>query len=158
VVNEDIIQKLKNSWRNCNASTRGFAQVVPSENWHSKAFEPSFKSFSWEFACLARTRLCYIKGLETGKLDFSPQEDIPSKEALEEKSKSIILEFLNDSARTLLDKIENLESAKEVDFIVWLLQHERIHHGKLLLYVSKAKFKLPETFVKTWGESNFPQK
>jgi hypothetical protein len=99
-----------------------------------------------------------LKGLETGKLVFSPQEDIPNKEVLEGKSKEEILELLSQTARDLLDKIEHIESVEEVDFIVWLLQHERIHHGKLLIYASKADLNLPESFVKTWGPSNFPDK
>lgn len=55
---ERLIQNLKNAWRNCNAATTGFAANVPERMWRTKPFEPRFKLFAWEFACLTRTRLC----------------------------------------------------------------------------------------------------
>ena len=64
-IDKNLIQRLKNQWRNCNASTIGFALAIPQKDWNSRAFDKRFKTFSWEFACLARTRMCYVKGLKT---------------------------------------------------------------------------------------------
>jgi len=150
-----IIQDLKNTWRNVNQATIGFANSVPSANWSSRPFAPRFKAFAWEFACLTRTRMCYLKALRTGILKFSPQEDILDKQTLLNFPKNEIVTQLQKLAREILSEITKIDSPQSVKLIYWLFQHERLHHGKLILYHSQAGFKLPKSFVKTWGESNF---
>jgi len=156
MINKNTAQRLKDSWKDCNDATVGFADSVPEEQWHSKAFKPRFRSFSWEFVCLTRARLCYLKGLKTGKLLFSSQPDIPEKKSLEEEPRNEIIAMLKKASVDLLKEIEKVDTPEKVDLIVWLLQHERIHHGKLLLYCVMAGLRLPKSFVETWGESNFP--
>lgn len=151
-----LIQNLKNSWRNCNSATSDFVQSVPSDKWQDKPFNPRFKSFAWEFACLVRTRLCYLKALKTGKMDFfDDQADIPNKEVIKSYSKKQIQDLISQTTNDFIDQIEKIDSAEKVNFITWLLQHERIHHGKLMLYCSNIGLELPKSFKKTWGESNF---
>jgi hypothetical protein len=152
-----IIQDFKNSWRNINAATLGFAKAIPPQEWETKPFNPRFKTFAWEFACLTRTRMCYLKALKTGQLKFSHQDDIPDKDVLEKTSKKEIIDLLVKFSKDLLTQIEKVDENK-MSKILWLFQHERIHHGKLILYLSQASFKLPESFVETWGESNFHKK
>jgi len=155
-MDKDLIQKLKNHWRNINAATIGFAQSIPANKWHSKTFDNRFKSFSWEFACLTRTRMCYTKGLKTGELIFSTQKEVPNKEVVEKWGKTKVVNELKKLAKEILTLIGKVDSPNQVDMIIWLLEHERIHHGKLTLYHSKANFKLPESFKNTWGKNNFP--
>lgn len=150
-----LIQDFKNSWRNCNAASTDFAEKIPLEKWPIKPFDPRFKSFAWEFACIVRTRLCYLKGLKTGKLDFSDQEDILNKEILETYSKKEILELLSQLTNDFIIEIERINSSEGIKLINWILQHERIHHGKLILYFSQIGLEIPKSFKKTWGESNF---
>jgi len=64
--------------------------------------------------------------------------------------------MLKEASADLLKEVEKADAPEKVDLIVWLLQHERIHHGKLLLYSAQAGLKLPKSFVATWGKSNFP--
>lgn len=154
-MNDRLIQDFKNAWRNCNAASTDFAEIVPTNLWHSKPFDPRFKSFAWEFACIVRTRLCYLKGLKTGKLDFSDQEDILNKEILETCSKKEILELLSQLTNDFITEIERINSLEGIKLINWILQHERIHHGKLILYFSQIGLEIPKSFKKTWGESNF---
>jgi len=150
-----LIQDLKNALRNCNSATSGFLQSIPSENLTNKPFDPRFTSFAWEFACLLRTRYCYLEGLKTGDLSFKDGPSVPNKEDLMKDSKSQLLDKFSKTSNELVEQIENLDTSEKVDMVNWLLQHERIHHGKLTLYHSKAGFDLPESFTKTWGESNF---
>lgn len=150
-----LIQDLKNVWRNCNTASTDFAEIIPTDIWHTKPFETRFKSFAWEFACIVRTRMCYLKGLKTGKLDFSDQEDILGKEIIEAYSKKQILDLLSQQTNDFIAEIEKINSSKEVKLINWILQHERIHQGKLMLYCSQMELELPQSFKKTWGESNF---
>jgi hypothetical protein len=151
----NLLQELKNAWRNTNAATSGFLSNIPSEKVGEKPFEKRFKSFSWELACIIRTRLCYLDELKTGVPNFEDREGIPNKDLLMKESKAKMLELLSETSNNLLEKIEKIEDSHKVARIIWLLQHERIHHGKLMLYLSQTDFKLPESFIKTWGESNF---
>lgn len=150
-----IIQDLKNSLRNCNSATTGFLASVPSNMLSSRPFEPRFTSFAWEFACLIRTRYCYLDSLKTDQLKFNDREGIPLKNELLNQSKTDLLDKLSQTSNALLTEIAKIDSAKKVATVNWLLQHERTHHGKLTLYHSKAEYKLPDSFVQTWGESNF---
>lgn len=150
-----IIQDLKNSWRNCNASTIGFIDSIPSDKFHIIPFETRFKTFAWEFVCIVRTRLCYLEALKSGKLNFSDRSTVPNKNNLSREEKKTLLKLINDTARSILVEIEKVNSAEKISLITWILQHERIHHGKLLLYCSQLKLELPKSFVRTWGESNF---
>lgn len=153
-----LIQDLKNSWRNCNAATVGFLTNIPTEKLQSKPFDPRFRSFAWEFACLIRTRLVYLEGLKTGELKFNDRESIPNKDIVESINKARMLDLLSQTTNDMITEIEKINNSESISMVTWLVQHERIHHGKLMLYLSQAGFKLPESFVKTWGESNFSKK
>lgn len=150
-----VAQDLKNSWRNCNTSTVGFITNIPAEKFHEIPFKTRFKSFAWEFADIARTRLCYLKALKTGSLNFSDRSSVPNKDKLSREEKSVLQKLLNETSRNILKEIEKIKSSEKVSLVIWLLQHERIHQGKLLLYCSWLKLELPQSFVKTWGEINF---
>lgn len=151
-----LIQNLKNSWRNCNSATSEFAQSISVEKWQDIPFNPRFKSFAWEFACLLRTRLCYLKALKVGKMDFSDdQQDVPNKEVIEGYTKKQVQDLISQTTNNFIDQIEKIDTDEQIKLIIWILQHERIHHGKLMLYCSNLGIELPKSFKKTWGESNF---
>lgn len=153
-----LIQNLKNSWRNCNSSTVGFLTNIPSDKLEKKPFDPRFKSFAWEFSCIIRTRYCYLEGLKTGKLNFTDREGIPIEKDLEKESKQQLLKRLSNLTNNFIKQIEKIDAYEKVDFMNWIFQHERIHHGKLTLMLAVAGYPIPDSFAKTWGESNFPQK
>ena len=77
---------------------------------------------------------------------------------MSEWDKKDLLDNLKGSAREILSEIERVEIASTVGFVISLLQHERIHQGKLILYFSISELDIPESFRKTWGETNFPKK
>lgn len=145
-------------WRNCNVATIDFAKKVPESEWREKPFEKRFKNFAWEFACLTRTRMCYLNALRTGKINFGKQDGMPEKEILALETKSKTLEELAQLAREILEQIEKSKVENKVELLAWLLQHERIHQGKFILYFAQKGWKMPKSFVKTWGESNFKKK
>lgn len=148
---QQLIDNLKFNWQDCHKTSLECAELVPKELWSTKPFDPRFKSFAWEFACLARTRLCYLKSMDTGRLNFSTQPDIPDRTVFVDSSKEEVIKHLNSAYKQLRSKIEQIEDADQVSFVAWLLQHERIHHGKLVLYLAQADLELPPTFAETWG-------
>lgn len=156
---DDVLKKvLKDSWQNCNESTIGFAECIPENIWHEKPFKKRFRSFSWEFACILRTRMCYIKGFKIGKAIFSHQDDIPDKSLVESWNKAEVINKLRSINVDVLVKIECISDQNGISLMLWLIQHERIHQGKLMLYCSQIHLTLPENFVTTWGKSNFTKK
>ncbi|MBN1162528.1 hypothetical protein JXA34_02155 [Patescibacteria group bacterium] len=155
---ENLSDKLRIHWHNCNQATTEFAKAVPADRWSEKAFDPRFKSFSWEFSCLVRTRLCYLKAFQTGYLEFRHQEDIPDKDVVMSWDKNYILEKLEVTSIGIFKEIEVLDTPEKVDMATWLLEHERIHQGKLILYFAKTELLIPEEFKKTWGQENFPDR
>lgn len=150
-----LIQDLKNGWRNTNNATTGFLQNIPTYKLNDKAFDQRFTTYAWEFACLIRTRLCYLDELKTGVQNFADRDDIPNKEEILNYSKAKMLDKLSETSNHLVDELETLCEYAKVGRIIWLLQHERIHQGKLILYHAKSGYEIPESFKKTWGESNF---
>ncbi len=151
---KNLVEQRK-QWRNCNVSTIEFAKNIPEHIWSERAFGNRFKSFAWEMACITRTRICYLNALKTGKLAFARQVGIPDKNFLENESKGQSVKRLSSLAREILKEIEVSRVENKVEFLSWLMQHERIHQGKLLLYFSYIKLKLPKSFIKTWGRENF---
>lgn len=154
-MDKKLTQDLKNAWRNTNSATAGFLQSIPTDKLINKPFETRFKNYAWEFACLIRTRLCYLDELKTGVANFEDREGIPNKDDLAKEPKAKMLDLLSETSNKLLNELEKIESAEKVSRIIWLLQHERIHQGKLMLYHAKSGYEIPESFKKTWGESNF---
>jgi hypothetical protein len=150
--------KLKNMWRNCNNSSFTFAASIPLDVWTQKPFAPRFSSYSWEVACILRTRLCYLDAFKTGSLYFTSRDNILDKNKYFEMSKTEVLSLLKETAESILDEVSRLETFEKLTYFMQLLQHKRIHHGKLLLYHSKSGLELPKSFKKTWGESNFTLK
>ena len=46
--------------------------------------------------------------------------------------------------------------ATEIPIVIsWLLQHEQLHYGKLILYFSKCEIEIPKSLKQMWGENNF---
>jgi hypothetical protein len=147
-----LVQKLKNQWRNCNSSTVSFANSIPTANWQDKPFDPRFKPYSWEFSCITRTRICYLKGIKTGILKFSESSDIPNKVELIGWEKRKVINKLNELSRNILVEVENIDSYENVSYIIWLFQHERIHHGKLILMLSQYGYKISEPVIERHEE------
>lgn len=153
-------ESLKN-WKECNEVTAAFLSSIPEKIYHNKPFQPRFRSFSWEFACLLTTRQMYINGIKCGKLDGN-SECTPEKEA-EEYSKE---KMKTELARTD-ERIQAIIRGKEKKVIFfgkktsipalmsWLMQHEQLHFGKLILYSAQAGLTIPAQLKKMWGEGSF---
>jgi hypothetical protein len=150
-----LLQDLKNNWRNINGSTIKFAQNVPVNMWNIKPFEKRFTTFSWEFACILRTRLCYLRAFKTGVLDFAESKEIPSKKEIVQWEKSKIVNELHKLGKEILKEVSVADTLEKVKFANLLFQHERVHQGKFIIYHSQLGLEIPKSFKKTYGESNF---
>lgn len=144
------------NWSQVNELTLDFLKKIPEEKFDKNPFGKRFKSFAWEFACILSTREGYLRGFGFGKLDgscFSQDRELSKKEFLKklEETNEKILRILGDK------KIKGItyfgdKTSKESVFS-WLMQHEQMHYGKLVLYFAQAGISLPDSLVKMWGQS-----
>lgn len=149
------------NWKECNEVTIAFLSGIPEKIYLNKPFQPRFRSFSWEFACLLTTRQMYIHGIKSGKLDGN-SECTPEKEA-EEYSKERMKTELARTDKLIREIIEGKEKkvlffGKETStpaLMSWLMQHEQLHFGKLMIYAAQAGITQPKELKKMWGEGSF---
>ena len=142
------------NWKEINKLTLDFLKSISDSKYHKKPFASRFKSFSWEFACILSTRKMYLLGIKQGKLDgntFCENDNELSK-----LSKSqIIKELIKTNKQVLSLKNKTIiyfgKKVRLNEILSRLMQHEQLHHGKLLLYFSKANIKIPKTFFEMWG-------
>ena len=147
-----------NNWEQCNKVTIDIIKSIPDESCYLKPFNPRFKSFNWEFACLITTREKYINGILKGMLNGNTYEE--SMDNIEKLTKKEIIKKLEDTNKEIIKIIKN-EKIKEIKFfgnktnkfsiISWLMQHEQLHYGKLMLYMAEMKIKRPKSFKEMWG-------
>ncbi len=144
------------NWQDVNNLTTDFLNKIPEEDFYKKPFGKRFKSFAWEFACILSTREGYLRGFALGKLDgncFSSDKEFSKKEFLKR------LDATNKKIIKLMkaEKVVNTnyfgdKTSKET-VLSWLMQHEQMHYGKLVLYFAQAGISLPDSLVRMWGKS-----
>ncbi|HOU76328.1 MAG TPA: DinB family protein [Candidatus Dojkabacteria bacterium] len=165
---ERIIKASLNNWKWLDDQTLTFAKNIPSNKWHTKPFEPRFKSFACEFACILNARLAYIEFFKditrTRIMGYSKGR----KEKIEQYSKNEVFNELLKCSEEInkgwnnwaIEERECFEMKNVLGLTIFdaMKQHERIHHGKFILYFAKVKIEIPESFRIGYGESNFPHK
>lgn len=155
-------KEILENWDEVNQTTLDLLRVIPEDKFHTKPFKQRFKSFSWEFSCILTTRLGYIQGIKSRKIDnscFIEDDSIIEKSNLKD-----IWKKLEETNIIIQEIIENLNE-KEINYfgeptnifavLSWLLQHEQFHFGKLLLYLSQSKIEIPKSLKIMWGEESF---
>ena len=151
---------LKN-WLACQDITIAFLDSVSESEFEKKPFEPRFTSFIWEFNCILTTRQKYINGFKEGQLDGDTNEgeSVPDKREMKRRMK----ETARDIERLIETSGKNSllffgeETARDIVFS-YLMQHEQLHFGKLMLYFAKAGLKQPDSLKEMWGMESFGKK
>jgi hypothetical protein len=160
-----LLKNLIDNWNEVNQTTLDLLNSLPEQYYHSKPFQPRFKSFAWEFSCVFSTRVGYIKGLSEKVLDEKCFQEDDKK--LEKLSKKEIIQKIKETNTKIIEIIKdekiktidywNKKSTKEIT-ISWLMQHEQLHYGKLILYFSKLNLKIPKLLQEMWGKESFIRK
>ena len=155
---EEIVE----NWKGCNKIALEILKNIPDIAYNKKPFEGRFKTFAWEFACLLTTRGMYIQGYKEGKInektkaasdkDAEMVNKIEMRKRLIKTNKEIIRILEEKKGRTI--SFFGEKRTKEGVFI-WLLQHEQVHFGKLMLYCAQAKVQQSNELKQTWGEHTF---
>jgi uncharacterized damage-inducible protein DinB len=160
-----LLKNLIDNWNEINQTTLELINSVPSEYYYIKPFKSRFKSFAWEFSCIFSTRIGYIRGLSEKILNEKCFQEDDKK--LEKLSKEEMIQRIKETNIKFIEIIKN-EKIKTIDYwnekntkesvISWLMQHEQLHYGKLILYFSKLNLKIPKSLQEMWGKESFIRK
>ncbi|MFX1324809.1 MAG: DinB family protein [Promethearchaeota archaeon] len=116
-------------------------------------------SLGKQFRHLGDVQLCYIEAIRTGVIDFSKYVRNYSIESSIEKLEQFLKE-MDDKLFILLKESDNLEIdwgfakiplAQHLDF---LIQHEILHHGELIVYIRTLNLTFPNSWEEIWGPLN----
>lgn len=142
-------------------------ESIPEAKYAKKPFHPRFRSWQWEFSCILSTRDLYLQGILQKKL--SPKETTcMTQEEAERLTKQEMKKALHASMREWEERIERMDETENISFfdeetpisnsLSWLLQHEQLHLGKLMLYCAHVNMPQSKTLQKMWGEDTFQTK
>ncbi len=102
----------------------------------------------------------YINGFKNKNLDGKTKAT--SDEEAEKMSKKEIMKSLENTNKDIIEIIKDKE-VKEITFfnrkatklnvISWLMQHEQLHFGKLMIYYARANIKQSKSLKSMWGDS-----
>ena len=114
-----------------------------------------------QFRHIGDVQLCYIEAIKTKKIDFSKYR----RDYSIEKTKKKLKEFLNEMDKELFSLLENLNSEEieelKIDWgfdkisifehLRYLIHHEILHHGELIVYIRTLGMKFPDSWNEVWG-------
>ena len=153
--------RLLENWNAVDAITLQFLDNIPESIFHSRSFADRFTSFAWEFTCIFTTREMYIDGFTTGRLDGNSKQS--DEKFIAGLTKLELKERLNDVGSKIrgiiVDKPTEINyfgsNWSTRDVISYLLQHEQLHFGKLMLFCAQADIEVPTLLKDMWGMASF---
>jgi hypothetical protein len=104
----------------------------------------------------------YLLGIKQGKLNG--QTECLDDEEVSKLSKEEMFKALEETGTEILrmisePKIKEIEyfgeKSSKLNVMSWLFQHEQLHFGKLILYLTQAEIEIPDSLRKMWGTQSF---
>ena len=121
---------------------------------------PEFGTLARQIRHAADIQACYIAAIRSGRMDFALQ---PKKRALEQSKENLeaYLRQLDEELVAALRDLTPEQRAGPIDWgtakltlsqhLMWLLQHETLHHGMWTFYAKIADLPLPQSWKKSWA-------
>lgn len=145
------------AWRQTRALTFDFLRALPYAVMNFSP-HPEFGTLIRQIRHVADIQACYIAAIKSGTMDFAAQ---PRRRALE-RSKESLEAYLHHLDEELLAVLRAHGSdGRSIDWsgtpatlpqhLMWLLQHEALHHGMWTFYAKIADLALPESWRQTWA-------
>lgn len=146
-------------WRETRGLTYDLLHALPYPIMNFSP-DPNFGTLIRQMRHTADIQACYIAAIESGKMDFSSQ---PRQRALE-RSKEDLAAYMRHMDTLLFTTLRELTAeqlARPIEWregritllqhLLWLLEHEALHHGMWTFYAKIADLPLPESWKKTWA-------
>lgn len=146
------------AWRQTRGLTYDLLRALPYAVMNFSP-HPEFGTLVRQMRHAADIQACYIAAIRSGKMDFSA---VPRQRALEQ-SKEHLAGYLQHLDEELLAALRGLtpdQMARSIDWgetkptilqhLLWLLQHETLHHGMWAFYAKIADLPLPQSWKNAW--------
>jgi len=120
---------------------------------------PDFGTLVRQIRHAADIQACYTAAIRTGKMDFSVQ---PRQRALEQSKENLeaYMRYVDEELVAALRSLTPVQLTQSIDWgrtkptllqhLMWLLQHETLHHGMWAFYAKIADLPLPQSWKNTW--------
>ena len=152
------LKKFSNSWKFHRKQTLDLLKAASESNL---SFTPgkNLGTLAKQFRHLANTQNCYLKAINIRKVDFSKK--IYGKEF---DSKIKLIQILKTEDQKLMRVLKKLKADDWNEIILWggehnptifehmlwLTDHEVMHHGQLIVYWKLLDNKFPKSW-EVWG-------
>ena len=146
------------AWRHTRSLTYDLLRALPYSVMNFSP-HPDFGTFIRQMRHVADIQACYIAAIQSGKMDFSVQ---PRQRALEQSKESLeaYMRHLDEQLLAVLREMSDERRARQIDWgssrasllqhLMWLLQHETLHHGMWAFYAKIADLPLPPSWKEAW--------
>ena len=130
-----------------------------SEKDLTKKVGKTMGSIGKQFRHLGDVQLCYNEALKTGKIDFGKYRRDYSIEGSKLKLRQF-LEEMDDEMYSLIEKNNTVEinwgfaKISLIEHLDFLIQHEILHHGELIVYIRSLELRFPKSWEELWGPLN----
>ncbi len=147
-----------NSWKTHRNLTYDLLKILPEEKL-KETVGKNMGTMGKQFRHLGDVQLCYNEAIRTGKIDFNKYRRDYSIESSKEKLEKFLKEIDNDMF-LLLENKYNMEidwgfaQIPLIQHIDFLIQHEILHHGELIVYVRTFELTFPKSWEEIWGPLN----
>lgn len=147
------------AWRATRQLTYDMLRALPYAVMNFSP-HPEFGTLIRQIRHVADIQACYIAAIKNGKMNFQAQ----SRQRALEQSKEHVEAYLRHLDEELLLTLRELtgdQRARPIDWgtsqvtliqhLMWLLQHETLHHGMWVFYAKIADLPLPESWKDAWN-------
>lgn len=159
--NRKFIDSVFGSWQLCHKDTYELLSVLKDEHLSFVPKDKSeFQSLGYQFGCIISTQQAYTKMLKDRKYSNNYYFSKNKKKSIASTTKNI-LKLLKTTDTALNQEINKLTDDDIFNWggvktpawrvISWLIEHERLHHGQLIIYFRLADIPLPNKFKKIWN-------
>lgn len=146
-------------WQHTRGLTYDLLRALPYSVMNFSP-HPDFGTFIRQMRHAADIQACYLAAISTGKMDFSVQ---PRQRALEQSKENLeaYMRSLDEELFELLRGLSQEQLTGPIDWgttratllqhLMWLLQHETLHHGMWAFYARIVELPLPSSWRDTWA-------
>ncbi len=141
----EFLKRAITAWQETRGHTLSLLMYLSDAQLIIPFPRPLFNSFGKQFQELGVIQEAYIDAVQEGKMDFSKMSVALDEELVISKDK--LYKFLTHQDSQLIRTLNNVQDPYQLidwhlgsenptllEHIYWLIQHETLHHGQLVVY------------------------
>ena len=146
------------AWRHTRGLTYDFLRALPYAVMNFSP-HPEFGTLARQIRHAADIESAYVAAIHSGKMEFAGQ---PRRRALEQSKENLegYMRHVDEELVAALHGLTPEQLARSIDWgaakptllqhLMWLIQHETLHHGMWAFYAKIADLPLPQSWKDTW--------